>query len=560
MRHIKSYIAALSLLLTIAACDKEGDQMVVSGLEASQLTATTDNLVLNKSLRNQQVLSLVWSSSDLTVSDESAAIPSGFPIYTLQASASEDFSKVIAYPEASLSHSFTGAELNTLANTAGLPVDVASPLYFRMLTQLGNNLAPAISQVIKVSVTPYFIDMTKLFVLSTDKSTTLATLSSPTANGEYAGFISATGWMNVYMMEGDDTLWGNDGVTGKAFALSSDTKTHWNCWFPGSKGCYYITMSTHNKAWTATFMPDITVGGDVSATLTFDTKDNLWKGTVITTADNANITLSSKGAKYDVTTGDTQSTESNLFFAESSTGVLTLAEAAGNIAIAKAGTYTLKIDLNNATQWTYELTSGIEEEEEEVITTLYLPGIDDKTKGGWVFDSFINQSSDEGIFIGVVYVDSNEGFIMHTVKDDWSSTYFSMGETEGSLVKNGSPKKSITAPAAGTYILTVNLNTLTYSFKALGDVLYLYGLNDAWNFNTTIAKTGNGTYSGTAVVTQKSEWGFKLAIEDGNWDDFFGGYEGTLYFKGGNITDDATPGTYTINVDLINGTYQMTLQ
>ena len=134
--------------------------------------------------------------------------------------------------------------------------------------------------------------------------------------------------------------------------------------------------------------------------------------------------------------------------------------------------------------------------------------------------------------------------------------YFTLGTTAGTLIKNGEGNIPVTE---GTYFITVDLTNLTYSMKPLGDVIYLPGLNNIWKFNTTIAKTGNGIYSGTVDVSVKSDYGFQLAIENENWNDYFGGSAGTLYYKS-NITDDATVGSYTLTVNLIKSTYQMVLK
>jgi hypothetical protein len=111
----------------------------------------------------------------------------------------------------------------------------------------------------------------------------------------------------------------------------------------------------------------------------------------------------------------------------------------------------------------------------------------------------------------------------------------------------------------GTYLVKADIENMTYDLIRPGDVLYLSGLNDVWDFNTTIPKTGEGIYSGTIEVSTPSPWGFALYVEAENWDDFFGGSGGTLNYAGDYITDDTEAGTYTLTVDLINGTYEMTL-
>ncbi|MFT3739074.1 MAG: DUF5114 domain-containing protein [Breznakibacter sp.] len=557
MNYIKSYIIGLSCLFAITACEKEGDKMILSGLEASQLTTTETDVVLNTDNHSSLVLSLVWNSSTLTVSDQSVGIPSGFPIVMLQASATSGFETVAESQKTVTSQAYTGSELNTLAKNLGLTPDVASPLYFRIQSKFGPNTDPVYSNTVSVNVTPYLIDMSILYVLDKDQAQTLATLYSPASDGEYTGFMAATSWMNLYFREGDGTTWGNDGVSGTAFVLSNDASTMWNGWFPGNGGCYWITMSTSDKAWTATLLPEISVSGDVSASLAFSTSLKLWSGVITTTSDNAKIRLSSAAKLYNSTTGtdDAAAVATTIHFAESQSGVLDMAGAAGDINVPAAGTYTLKIDLTDPTQWTYTLTPGEDTPEEEDIPYLYLAGIDDAVTGpNWNFDVSIPKLSN-GTYAGVAYANSLWGYRMY-VAASWGD-YYTLGSSESSLVKNGDG--NIPVSGEGTFLISANLSALTYSMTELGDKVFLSGLNDTWDFNTTLDKTGEGTYTGTITVTAKSAWGFKIYIESDNWNYFFGGANGTLYYQGDGITDDATPGTYTLSIDLINMTYQMTL-
>jgi len=563
MRTIKNYIALLSLLLFAASCEKEGDKMIVSGLEASELTAAQTDVVITQDNSDKQVLSLVWSTSDLTVSDPSIDVPNGFPVIALQASPSSDFKVITESTQSTPSHSFTGSELNTLAKNAGLVAGQASPLYFRIKTLMGANHDPIYGNTVSVNVTPFQIDMSNLSVLDKNKENTLAILRSPNSDGEYAGFMPATAWLNFYFLEGDGTYWGNDGVSGTAFVISSDGETMWNGWFPGNNGCYYVTMSTNTKEWTATYLPTIEVGGDVTSTLTFDVVKNIWSGTVITTTSDTKITLSSAASKYKITTGttDANAIATPINFAESQSGVLVMADVPGNITIPTAGTYTLKVDLSNNQQWVYTVTSGTETPTEEEIPYLYLAGIDDAVNGPWNFNRTLAKQYDE-TYYGTVYANSLWGYKMYT-KADWGSDYYSYSGTEGTLVKN--VDSNIPVASAGTYIITADITNLKYNMKQLGDVVYVAGLsldgNDNWDFAKmpTLAKTDNGIYSGTIQITAKSTWGFKIFIENGNWDYFYGGSNGSLYYKSDGITDDSTVGTYTLTVNLIEGTYSMTL-
>ncbi|SFE68422.1 DUF5114 domain-containing protein [Thermophagus xiamenensis] len=561
MKSIKQYMIIFMAVLALSSCEKDGDMIILKGHEASELTASETSVVLSKDNDDEPVLSLSWSGSTLSVTDESMGVPSGVPVFRLQASASEDFQSIVELEPDFSYYTFSGAKLNTWAKDAGLEPDVASPLYFRVQSQLGENIAPIFSNVVSVNVTPYVIDMSQLFLISTDKSDTLGILYSQDWNGEYSGFVQATSWMNFYFLEGDDTLWGNDSDPGTAFELSNDEATMWNCWFPGNGGAYFVTMSTNEFTWSATWLPEIVATGDLEEndTLSYYKSFDQWAGLIDPSTENAQITLYCDGLFYNVSTGtnDVDAIATTLYFADAGSGLLAIAESPGTFTIPTAETHTLILDFSDPTQWTFSLTEGNHlPQEEEEIPYLYLPGSKDgETGGGWTFDNYIPQVNDT-LYAGVVYVNSQWGFQMFTAAD-WGADYYTMGETEGSLVKNGDG--NIPAPEPGFFLITADLKNLTYSLIPLGDEIYLSGLNDVWDFNTSIPKTGDGVYSGSIVVTTPSTYGFRIYPEVDNWNDYFGGADGSLYFLGSSLTDDSQVGTYTLTIDLINMTYQMTL-
>ena len=113
------------------------------------------------------------------------------------------------------------------------------------------------------------------------------------------------------------------------------------------------------------------------------------------------------------------------------------------------------------------------------------------------------------------------------------------------------------APAQGLYFFDVSLKALTYKLTLLGNEIYYAGVNDDWTFHPLAATATKGVFSGTVTLEKASEWGFKLYLLNGNWELVYGGDKGVLYFKGNGITDDKilAPGTYTLTVDLVKGTY-----
>lgn len=564
MKTLKSILAIFAVLLTATACENDGDMIYLSSPEGGALTATSTDVVLSKSLRSTIVLSLAWTQSELKVSDASMSAPNILQT-TLQASASSDFSgTVVESNESALSKAYTGSELNTLAKNLGLSAGTAAPVYFRLSVKTGDNMSPVYSNTVAVNITAYTIDMSIGFILDSKKADTGATLYSATSNGIYQGFLGAGAWYNFYMMEGDDTTWGNDGVDGTAF-LCSSADTKWNFWFPGLKGCYYTIVNTNTKLWSALYIPTLTVSGDITGDMTFDKDSDKW--TLDFTADAAGtktIKISGTGAqyKYDTGTDDTKAVSTTVGFGGTSSNV-TFGSSASDITVSvpAAGKYSLTLNLKNPKQWTCTAEAPYVPPV-TISKYLYLSGVDDGTSGSWTFDNYLTlYSEDAKAYEGVISVNSLWGYKFYTTANDWSSSYGMVAggsATSGTLATDGS---NITAPSAGVYLFDVSMSSLTYSLLQVTDVYYA-GFNTAgdeggnWTM-TAMTPTGtDGIYTATVTLAGTCSWGAKIYV-NGSWDVFFGGSDGTLYYKGDGMEKVLGAGTYTLTVDLKKMTYTM---
>ena len=561
MKTIKNIITLFLLTAVIAGCEKEGDMIYLYGHESSKLTVTETDVVLSQNKSAELALSLVWSKSVLTVSAPDMTAPNIEAIY-IQASTQNDFSTIVESPESSLSRSYTGADLNTMAKNLGLVADVATPVYFRIKSLTGNNMEPLYSNVVSVKITPFEIDMSIGFILDSKRDDTGLTLVSPQSNGIYTGFMGASGWYNYYLREGDGTIWGNLGVDGNAFLMSSDD-SKWNFWFPGPTGCYFVEVNTVKKEWSALNIPTLTVSGSISGEMTFDRPNNQWYFVFnASSAGTQTINLQGTGKLYDYSTStDDNAAKSTPVAFSQSGGAIVFGSQAGSITVnvPAAGESTLILDLSDPNNWECKVVSGSSEPEPK-IEFLYLPGIDDNISGSWTFDNFLSMyNEDEKAYAGVVNVGSAWGYSINIEKDNWNDKYtFAEGDAySGTLVWKGST--NLPAPDAALYLIEVSLKDLTYKFTTVGDKIYLSGLNDAWDFNTSLDKTEKaGVFAGEITITKPSDWGFQIHTDD-SWNHKFGGSDGKLYYQGSNITDDAPlePGTYLMTVDLINMTYSI---
>lgn len=565
--HIKNYISRMAgvkllllCLLVFASCEDSGDKIYLSGLEESDFIVTANEVVLSKETAKKVVLSTAWTTGTLVVSNPDMSAPDVLKTY-IQISTDEEFtSNVIEVEGLNQSKAYAGAELNTITKNLGMEPDVAKSVYFRVRSSVGENLASAYSETQKVTITPYFIDMSFGFVLDAGKENTERILISPEINGVYSGFMGATGWYNFFLEEGDGSIWGNAPIDGSAF-LASSVEDCWNFWFPGIGGCYYTVVDTNRKEWSSLLLPELKVSGDLEAEMEFSRPELKWKHVFeATEAKTIHVKLNSAGKQYNYATGvdDEAAVNTPVAFAPGSNGIV-MASQAENIAlnIPQAGEYTLVVDLSDPYLWTCTLVSGAPEPEPVIYDYLYLPGIDDGISGDWTFDNFLTlYNQDELLYAGVFNVNSLWGYSINVEDGNWEDKYqYADGDAYNGTVAFQSGV-DFPAPDAGLYLMELSLNDLTYQFTALGSQIWITGMDDKWDLKPLDATATPGVYSGQMVVSDTSPWGIEIHLDD-SWGHKYGGNEGMLYYQGSSITDveTTTPGTYTVTVDLLNGTY-----
>lgn len=564
MKTISRFILMLVSLATMTACEKDGDKIYLSSLQESDLIATENEVVLTQENSKQVVLSLAWTRSSLMVSNPGMQAPNVLST-TLQVSTVSDFAtNVVESSESALSKAYTGADLNTVAKNLSLMPDVPTLVYFRLKSATGNNIAPVYSSVTTVTITSYLIDMTIGFVLDKDMVDNGLRLYSPQANGEYTGFMGAAGWSNFFLKESDGTVWGN--VNGDAFLLSSSevADERWNLWFPGISGCYYVDVNTNKKNWSALAIPTLAVSGDIEGDMTFDRANVKWTlSFTATKAENLTVKIGGTGKQYDYATGtdDAAAKDTPVGFAVNGE-TLTFGQQAEDISIhaPEAGDYTLTIDLSNPRNWTVKAIAGAEGPA-EVRQEIFLSGIDYLISGEWNFNNKLRLYDEDGqAYAGVAYAATTDGYSIYLEADNWDDKYtFATGNATAGTMEFKGTGSNFPAPAEGLYFFNASLKALTYSLTAIGNEIYYSGVNDNWDFHALQTTTTKGIYSGSITIEKASEWGFKLYLLNGNWDFVYGGSNGAIYYKGNGITDDATlaPGTYTLTVDLIKGTYSI---
>lgn len=577
MKTMKYLFAVIATLIAFTSCEEDGDKIYLQSLSGNELMASTDEVKLNADVAQQIVLSFAWTDQTIAISDENVGTAVKV-VTSLEASLSEDFSGTVSRTETtSLSHAFTGAELNTIANTIGATIGQSNAVWFRLGSATGTNIPSAYSNAVQVNVTPYEMDMHTGIILDASKNATGETLYSANADGIYSGFMTANAWENFYMREGNGIVWGNvgDDGGGTPFVLSSEP-TQWNMWFPNAEGCFHVTVNTKEEEWSALHVSSLAVGGlaDGDIAMTFDKTNGQWLATFTADAPGSRtITISGQGELFNASTGTDAGSATDIAFAMEGEN-LVLAETAGsvNVEVPQAGECTLRLNLSDPKNCTAAVEAGSAEvpvvypSELKMISSdgtelLTLPQTGEQGKYTAIYTGlgsinfkFVDQTSD--IWYGYIYTEdeTNDPF-----KLDGSGTdlYFEGGWSDSNV----------------NYIITVDLNDMTWGFEPTSSAypssiaMYQFDKN-AWTKGEKVidlTQTEEGKFTGIF----QGEYGFDFMFIDEN---------GTLY--GTTWSEDNQNGTrletspgqplwiygydwgvslnITINVDLTNMTWSYT--
>lgn len=390
MKTLNKILLTLASILALMSCEKDGDKIYLQSLGSDELIATTDKVVLSVETSQKVVLSFAWKGQDVQISDTTVGTAAKAKNY-MEVSLSEDFSGQI-YKDETTSNSiaYKGGELNSIVNGLGAKVGEANNVFFRLGSATGENIPYAYSNVVKVAVTPYVMDMnTGIVVEATDQNEVVGEtgviLYSPEANGIYSGFMfTPYGWYHYFLKEGNGLMWGTAGDEG-AFHITSDAgNNRQNMWFPGSDGCYYVNVNTKEATWDALHISSLVISGltEDPINMTLDKENNLWIASFTATeAGEKTITISGNGDQWNVETGtnDGAGIPVNVAFANENNN-LVLADNAGNISVTipEAGECTIKLDLINPNDRKVYVEAGGTDipEEPEVKEYIYVMGID----------------------------------------------------------------------------------------------------------------------------------------------------------------------------------------
>ena len=223
MKALYKFLTAAVMAGSFASCSTDIEMPKLQGfdnLDPRELIASTNEVVMEGVNESNEAVTLTWGDYQLSVDNPSYAVPDGSVKNYLEMSPTSDFSLIEFVSVEGLTKTFTEKELNPILIRLGYQPWQKAPLHIRVRYVVAENVAYQYSMPIEINVSPYGLRMNRMDVLATDKTTVLAALYSLSENGIYTGYVAASGWMNFYLQERDNTIWGSQ--PGSAFTMSKD--------------------------------------------------------------------------------------------------------------------------------------------------------------------------------------------------------------------------------------------------------------------------------------------------------------------------------------------------
>lgn len=572
MKHLKIVLIWLCVLTGMVSCESDADKIFLSSLTGNELAASSESVVLEADKSKMFALSFAWTDRTLKISNPDVGFSDGLVTTSLQVSDTEDFSGSVKEESVSgLAKSYTGSELNILANALNVTEPVATALYFRLAGKTGNNIAPVYSNVVKVDVTPYQLDTHFADLLDQSSQDMGIKLYSAGNDKVYRGFVGAAAWLNFLFREADGTTWrtANDGADGTPFILTSEGT--WGLWYPGQSGCYYTTFDIPAKQWQAMLIPSLDVTGiDGLGKMVYDATANKWSGSFTATkTGNVTIHVGGTGKLYTHTSVDGSTikdelakdtpfsfggTADNLTFnPESGTG------ADITVNVPETGTCNLTIDLSNPERLTASVAAG------EVVVTypdylsLYSVGKDGKFLSKMPASV---EDGEKGVFYGIFQM--TKDYDAFKVVDEQSNTWYGSNPNNSSQLdaSDGSFDLWINSPDVKSYVVKADLATKTWTPTEITQINVCGGFN-GWDLNKDLMAYDADSQVWTATCNIGTvENGFYFLI-DKNWNMALKGTAESLYLApsaGDGAYVPASTGTYKITLNLRTMTFTMDKQ
>jgi len=215
-----------------------------------------------------------------------------------------------------------------------------------------------------------------------------------------------------------------------------------------------------------------------------------------------------------------------------------------NIVVADAGNYVVIVNFNTLS---FKVSK---------IDNLYMVGDHNGWNNADATQKF--NTTGNGVFTRIQTFEAGKGFKMLPTTGVWDGDWGESKTTPNMLEQDD--EQNIMVSTAGTYMVTVDFNTLSFSLLEVPQNLYLVGDHNGWNNATAPAftKVSEGLFTITQAL--EASKGFKFLPVQGSWDNDWGAskkYNGRIVRDDENNVDSPGTGTYTITVDFNKGTYSI---
>ena len=545
-----------AVLLGSCKSDAEKTSMSMNGDCVLMATATKADISLENYLT--PVLQLAWQSPQWYSNDDTRKSTfNNLPAY-IQTATEPGFGNIIESAANGQSMTYTAGNLNSFAKKLGMPIGKEGSLFFRI--RCGN--LETYSNVCEVKITPISVNMTRMAVLNQEKTDTISRLWSPSEDGIYTGMMKASAWMNCWFMEADGTVWGNTPVSDSEFVLSNDNP--WNCWFPDASGDYFVTVNTVKGWWSASHIETMTVNGEP---MKYNKEDGRWETTI---EPNGETTLSFEATAklFDTESRtDAEKAKPQTYNFTVKGDTLVIGEK-GNATFTGTGIHTISVSIDDDGQYIYKVMAGDQTQQEEPSTPKPTElKVYDKEKQEVL--STLTKTGD-GIYSGSL--EAKWGWFNFLVYDAENSIWYGSDPADATMLSSEEGFYNLWIPAdiTGIFTITVDLNTMKWTFERTGDLppvypseLRIYGDPDWDNGEpmATLSQTEEGKYSGT-LTTTKAWHSFQVVDATQTiWVWYGAGKDSNALKAGGsNLWTGEEVGDYTIEVNLSTMTWSATFK
>lgn len=539
MKALYKFLMSAVMAGSLASCSTDIETPKIQGfdnLEPKELTASSNEVIMEGVNENSEAVTFTWGDYQLSIDNPAYHVPDKSITNYLEMSPTSDFSLMESLAVEGNTKTFTEKELNPILIRLGYEPWQKTPLHVRVRYAVADNVEYQYGMSLEIKVAAYGLRLNRMDVLATDKATVLAALYSPLENGVYTGYVAASAWMNFYLQERDNTIWGSQ--PGSAFTMSKDMVTAYNLWFPGTAGSYRVTADTKKVEWTAEYLSAMTLtsasGTDME--MTFKQSTNSWSCKVVTTKAE---TFSAKAV-------------TQMYNIENEGGATgTLIDFGSLLSIPEAGNWVVTIEMSGENP-----TAKYEVDEEPVVT--YEPHLEIISPDDWnEVKCRMFSFNNDGTYMGFYYAGEWENYKFATVGREtiYGSVPNSLRELDSS---NESWNLYVESGAEGLYLYYANLPENYWNAEAITK-LVVRGDHD---LESTMIYDKNTKVWTADLDIQEVGWGMQILIND-DWSNHFKSKgDGILgYLEGDNIMPPGS-GRYRLTVslyDMGNLTYTFTV-